>query len=287
MYADSYFALGSTHDVCQDYALAGVADDRVIDGRVVDDRPIGIAADGCSSSPHTDFGARFLAFGAREALRRSARGAFASGAVLPLACTLAGGMLPMRCLDATLGVVYGDAVPARIHAWLSGDGIIVARLRDGSGYPVTRVEFSGNAPGYLSYQLSSARFQELADGPGATRRVDELLLDPSFAELEAMWGDEQLSEQDPRSFWLYRGYEASKYDLVMVLTDGAQSFQRRVGGALEPVPLHDVLREVLAFKGMKGRFVARRLKRFLGRYCAEHGWSHADDFAVAAVYAGG
>ena len=46
--ADSYFCIGSTHDVCQDYAISSP------------DRLRAIISDGCSSAPDTDFGSRLL-----------------------------------------------------------------------------------------------------------------------------------------------------------------------------------------------------------------------------------
>jgi hypothetical protein len=277
MHSDAFFRRGATHDVCQDYALAGE----------VNGRAFGIVSDGCSSSEHTDFGARFLAFGAREALRQSPASRFCAEAVLPLACASVGKMVPMGCLDATLGLVYADE--CRFRVWLSGDGVVVARRRDGE-YWVLQVEFSGNAPGYLSYLLDGRRFHALTQehGPGGIRQVLSATLSQAFKETAtAQWKAEPLTPS-PQSFWLDLPCPTDLYDLVMVLSDGALSFQRKAdSGHLEAVPLNEVLSHVLAFKGMSGRFVARRCKRFLERYCQEHGWSHGDDFGVAAVYAGG
>jgi hypothetical protein len=276
MHADSYFALGSTHDVCQDYALAGDAHGYAF----------GVVADGCSSSPHTDFGARLLAYGAQSVMLAYPSRLHRLG-ILPLACTSLGHLVPSRCLDATLMAVY-DA-DGFISAHVAGDGVVVARRLDGT-HEVHEIEFSGNAPAYLSYQLDGSRLAALIgeDGPGGVREVTSSALAADFTQTEQEWiNDGAIDGDDPNSYWWWLPFSVEEYDLVAVMTDGAQSFQRRAGGALEPVPLNEVLREVLAFKGMKGRFVARRLKRFLGRYCAEHGWSHADDFAVAAIYAGG
>ena len=60
MTADAYFAIGRTHDVCQDYALAS------------DDVPKtwALVSDGCSSSPASDIGARLLGRAAAHALER-------------------------------------------------------------------------------------------------------------------------------------------------------------------------------------------------------------------------
>jgi hypothetical protein len=58
MKADSYFEIGSTHQVCQDYALAYASDDFAY----------AIMSDGCTSSLNTDIGARLVSVIARDAI---------------------------------------------------------------------------------------------------------------------------------------------------------------------------------------------------------------------------
>jgi len=55
MNADSYFEIGSTHLVCQDYALSGLYKDMCY----------GIVSDGCSSAENSEIGAQILCHGAR------------------------------------------------------------------------------------------------------------------------------------------------------------------------------------------------------------------------------
>jgi hypothetical protein len=78
------------------------------------------------------------------------------------------------------------------------------------------------------------------------------------------------------------------FDLVVIMSDGVQSFQRMVntGTSLAPqrVPVEDVVAQVLAVKGTKGEFMVRRCQRFLGRFCAKNNWSHTDDFSAAAIW---
>ena len=55
MNSDSYFEIGSTHLVCQDYALSGS----------FKDMHYGIVSDGCSSAEHSEIGAQILCHVAR------------------------------------------------------------------------------------------------------------------------------------------------------------------------------------------------------------------------------
>jgi hypothetical protein len=91
--------------------------------------------------------------------------------------------------------------------------------------------------------------------------------------------------RDHETFWCIERFNRSHFDMVAVLSDGVHSFQKKnVLGQLENIPLQEVLQQLMQLKSVKGEFVTRRCKRFLNKYCAEHGWSHYDDFAMAAVY---
>lgn len=59
---DAFFTIGKTHTVCQDYAHAGF-----IPGT---DQAYAIVSDGCSGSPDTDFGSRFMVTAAIQVLAK-------------------------------------------------------------------------------------------------------------------------------------------------------------------------------------------------------------------------
>src|ERR1043166_7427722 len=150
--ADSVFRIGSTHAVCQDYAVAGDCTAAIsrADGACAPRGPYAILSDGCSSSPDTDTGARLLVKAA-ERLLREAGGAGALG----LARVPAGGAgpppprggppgPPPQAVDATLltAPLCGD----ELIVGCSGDGVVCLQTREGAldvysvsypaGYPV-------------------------------------------------------------------------------------------------------------------------------------------------------
>ena len=59
MNADSTFTIGSSHQVCQDYAVAGLRNDRGLASQR-NRLAYAVVSDGCSSSIDSDFGSRLL-----------------------------------------------------------------------------------------------------------------------------------------------------------------------------------------------------------------------------------
>jgi hypothetical protein len=82
-------------------------------------------------------------------------------------------------------------------------------------------------------------------------------------------------------------FNSSLYDLVLLMSDGVESFQRKnEKGILEPVPMIEVIEQILKLKGMKGEFLKRRCNKFFNKFCQQNGWQNNDDFSVAGIYLG-
>jgi hypothetical protein len=83
---------------------------------------------------------------------------------------------------------------------------------------------------------------------------------------------------------------ARDYEYAALFSDGVHSFystrRTETGRGVEAVPFDEVLRGLVSFKGSRGAFVERRVKRFL-KDCQASGRQHADDLAVAALHLGG
>ncbi|MCC2672541.1 MAG: hypothetical protein K0Q72_5013 [Armatimonadetes bacterium] len=268
MNADCGFRLGSRHTVCQDYAVAGGGGAAYV-----------ILADGCSSSPDTDIGARLVVKAAERQFLESGDLPDPERVIrqaLPLAADL--GLAP-ECLDATLlsAVVTGD----QWSAALCGDGVLAWQDRQGRIH-VRSVSYSGGYPDYPSYLCDAARRRTFEALPDNRRTVERWVLEPSGQ-----------AHQDPASCSASGAYRESgsvaEVAWLALLSDGAASFLQRPregDGTARPVSLPDVLRELLAFKSFPGVFVQRRLARFAQR-CAERAWSHQDDLSLAAIRIGG
>jgi hypothetical protein len=275
---DAFFTIGKGHEVCQDYAVAG-------EGRAM-------LADGCSSSPNTDVGARLLchALYANSSLGGLRPGGYfprdfdANHAAACAAFSAAFLTLPLAALDATLLYVheeYSPSSPSRtqvvgMRAAMYGDGCIVARRRGTQDYVAVLTEYSANAPYYLSYavpgRLSGTAYRDSNPGEIQRRRfgpAESTALEPQSISFEGP-GVNGYMEVFPRE----------DYDLVLLLSDGVTRFRQADGTS---VPPELVIAELLAVKQFTGAFIQRRAARFL-RDCPKWGWSWHDDFSVAAIY---
>jgi hypothetical protein len=266
MHADAHFAIGKTHKVCEDYALAGQANDHAF----------AIVSDGCSSSPDTDFGSRLMARAARSGLMRFGdrfdpeRAAWvAQGWQESL------GLVP-NALDATLLVAF-ETSHKTIRIVVVGDGVVAGRRRDTGLIDYWAVRYPAGAPGYLTYLLNPEREKLFLEHTDGIRQVDVswghtdtgITAETRWDEVGPVW----TLDRDP-----------AVYDLIAVMSDGAESFQRFAGTRLENIPVREVLDQVMTVKGSTGEFMRRRVGKFLSKFCVQNGWQHYDDFAVAALF---
>ncbi|KKN66623.1 hypothetical protein LCGC14_0469580 [marine sediment metagenome] len=269
MNVDAYFTIGKTHEVCEDYALCSCAGDN----------NFAVLSDGCSGSPRTDFGARFLVLATERWLKLKNKTAGEIRDLPNNALRIAHSMvkvasLPSECLDATLAYIFTDELYANVL--LAGDGVVAARRRSG-GVEVYCVDYISGAPAYLNYQSDSGR------------RALYLNQDEGFETLAYLPGKDVKVSHGKGLKPHYFIFDLERYDLVAVMSDGAMSFQRVVMNSLgtskhfENIPTIEVVEELMAVKSSAGKFVARRCKRFL-KQCAKKGWHHNDDLSMAALY---
>jgi serine/threonine protein phosphatase PrpC len=275
MNANGAFVIGRTHDVCQDYASAGF----------LQEGAFAVVADGCSSSPDTDVGARLLVKAAEllvekldthsedtvEWYHATAVGqAFAHADVLGV---------DSRCVDATLLTVRARG--RQFIATCFGDGAIVLKDRAGeiTAYSIT---FTESFPRYPSYFADIRRLAALDARLGNIKEVTKTRLAPDGRVLLR-----ETSTSD-RSIEIVSG-SIDEFTLVAVMSDGINSFTTTVASETsrrsERLGLEIVLPELVAFKSPTGAFVQRRLNRFRAD-CRKRGWHHLDDLAVAAIHLG-
>lgn len=278
MNSDCAFAIGKAHRICQDYAVAGPENQGTEDaGAFV------LLADGCSSSPDTDIGARLLVKAAQNRLpgpfdAPAVWGAYHDAALHQAAASARALALRPTCLDATLLTV--TAADGAFAACCSGDGVVVLGRQDRQ-LEVHTVSYAAGYPDYPSYRLDSGRRGQWEAQPGNEKRVE-------CWTLGADGRAEQSECAGRRDYELFTG-TANEYRFVAVLSDGVQSFteMHETDTSRTPrlVPLAEVLPPLLAFKGRRGRFVERRVTAFF-KECHARRWQHADDFSLGVVWLG-
>jgi len=289
MDSDAFFTIGKTHKVCQDYAKAGTLERC---------GAYAIVSDGCSGSPDTDFGARFITMAAvndrhihsAEVLRFYLSPLFDATEVARQAKEMIRSPLNPSCIDATCLGIFEEAGGVFVVA--AGDGVILAKKRDGT-VEVVDIDFNG-APGYPSYLVYPARLDAYYKEGYGERIVTRTLgwvngsdWDPSketkhrFTPVAAWVEDLKTEVLDGPFVRLW--FPKADYELVMVVSDGIHSFQD--AATLERVPMLEIVPNLIGIKSYAGEFVARRVIAF-EKLCAKKGWHHNDDLGVAAVYLG-
>jgi len=254
MNSDSFFSIGKTHSICQDYSEHG-------DGFVV-------LSDGCSTAKDSQIGAMLLCRCARRLIEV---GLFKNDAVT--ACKVAARdalhlsrllRLPVESTYATLGAVQLDGDSFR--AVLFGDGVVASRIRGTGTWDVRAHEFMSGAPFYPAYDLDETTKAEYQRQFG----------------MVGIYGD-------ARKMPFVWSFPKAEYDAVAVMSDGSSSFMQAIVGPIskrtEKVSVRDVLTEVLNFKNFNGQFVQRRCKAAMKRF-AEEGIANIDDFSIGVVYDG-
>ncbi len=274
MNSDCAFTIGKTHRVCQDYAVAGQRGGEG-EGAFV------LLADGCSSSPDSDIGARLLV----KAAQRLVPGPSAAPADWDAAhdaaihrAVEAVRTLGLRpdCLDATLLTV--TAAGGVFTACCYGDGVVALGRRDGR-IEVHAVSYAASCPNYPSYRLNSDRRAQWEAQPDNEKRVTRWTLGADGVT-------DKTTCLSRRDYELFKG-TADEYRFAAVLSDGIQSFtetcETDTARTPRPVPLTTILPPLLAFKGSRGQFVQRRVTAFF-KECHLRRRHHGDDFSLGVVW---
>ncbi len=266
MNSDAAFAIGKTHQICQDYAAAKMA---------ATGRHMVALADGCSSSPHSDIGARLLAQTALNAPENfDGEPAFFERALRQSAACVDLMRLDPVCLDATLLVI--QAAKERFTLACYGDGVLCLGRRGGV-LDLYSVAFESGYPGYSSYQLDVKRAGQWARQDGGSRTLTR-------------WTGTGEAQTRPIPEAVVRlSGRCADYAFAAVLSDGVHSFsevrETETSKVVRPVSIWAAATRLLAFKSAKGQFVQRRLAAF-GRECQAQNWQHSDDLSVGAVWLG-
>ncbi|MCK5616440.1 protein phosphatase 2C domain-containing protein [Candidatus Pacearchaeota archaeon] len=274
MNSDSYFQIGHSHRICEDYALSGTTKDGGY---------YAVIADGCSQSKEhdpnakTDIGARILAHCAVAVINE------VFGYVMPSTKhthRIIGGLtinraqrtikdlgLPQSSLDATLiitvALLHGEPL-----VLFYGDGTVVFE-KDGieTQYDVS---YPSGAPYYLSYLLDDKRREGYFAKFGDVYKIEKhgltnkLTVEDTCEEF-SIKEDEVLFQEEA--------------DTVTITSDGIETFEY-LKASDEPLPAE--IAEVTTFVSKRGEYVKRNMLWLASRN-AKRGIVHQDDFSMASI----
>lgn len=271
----SYYRIGKTHKVCQDYTLSG---------ENLNKQPFCIVSDGCSSSPDTDFGSRILCKNAELLLKESCLDVYESSDAF-LECLKTIKILSSvsiknipgleeECLDCSLLFAYKTDTHFRVVA--SGDGSIVVKHK-GGGLSYYEISYKDNAPEYLNYINRPERHKMLKDSYDCTKTIK--------FEDDSGKGYERTSD----TFCELFDFPIDFCEFVAISSDGISTFYKEVPEtydieAMKKVSINpvEVAKEMLNFKTTSGQFVERRCTRMFKDF-DQTGIYHSDDFSVGVI----
>lgn len=271
---DSFFTMGKRHFICEDYVLTSA------DGKTV------FLSDGCSSSPHTDIGARFLCLCGMKAIE-SCRHLATTKAVsayleLGLSTIMEAGDLidkfseiPKEALDATLITAFVSEHNSYVYIYMYGDGNIALRFKDGP-IIVNNYSFLDSAPYYLNYQLPINQSRLTAYRKAM---AEQKVLTHSEIIGGKVGNIEKLEQDSP----IICRIDTNNLEMVAIMSDGVESFSGiNTEGC---IPVYEVITELLNFKTTKGQFVKRTARAAIKRYAKDQVY-HSDDLSVAVMLFG-
>ncbi len=278
MNVDSFFTIGSTHKVCQDYVIS------LNETHGINEGPFIALSDGCSSSPDTDFGSRILV--------KAIQSLYCTQGIYPGDKSITELIwqkavnsmnsingLTLYCLDATLLFAYKE--DKNINVVMIGDGTVSAKTKDGTMDTKT-IEYKGNAPLYLSYLHSNPKRMEQR-----SKEFDctKIITETSYKKGNEVTWMESKSTNNIERF----SFPIEDYEYISLFTDGVSSFvKQEVSGGTktqQTIPEYIVVEEATGFKNNGGEFVRRRCQRFFSDWNAI-GSKALDDFTMATIYTG-
>ena len=251
---DSYFTIGSSHKICQDYARH----------EMFGDAEVIVVSDGCSTAKDTDIGARLIS---KMLLCKKT----------PVEMTDALNTLeiPRESLLCTL--LSAKRLDDETEIFLSGDGFCVVEYDWG----IDLIEFGSEdgAPYYLAY----TEIEELKDlyikhfGNENYYKITKWKRDDINMKEVSVGLKKFIIESEPYQFFTI----ANNYKTISLFSDGLKSF---TSGKQQMTPL-EAVQHFLDIKVYNGEFVFRTCRRAL-KDLKELGFVNHDDFAMATIYKG-
>ncbi|MCF8019875.1 MAG: protein phosphatase 2C domain-containing protein [Vallitaleaceae bacterium] len=259
---DTFLKIGDSHKVCEDYVIQGSTP-----------FPYIILSDGCSSSDNTEMGARILCHLAKQYLTYRGDNLYGldyhklgQWVIHNAELTARQLGLKVSSLDATLIVSY--EIDSVVYVHMYGDGVVVAKDRDG-GIGVDFIEFTNNAPYYLTYLLDDFR-DHIYHTNKNSKSLNAINPNGRTSNIELAYDHKVILK-----------YETMSCPTIFICSDGIQSFIKKDPSQRDIFPVEAIVPDMMAFKNTKGEFLKRRLKRAL-KTLNNDGIVHYDDLSIGA-----
>jgi len=289
MNSDSYFEIGASHLVCQDYALSGCSDDKRLYYTII--------SDGCSGSKNSEIGAQILCHIAKYYLLMFYRNEIVERSDFSILKKLLQESIYKRAeelrilynldstdLDATLFIscmideplILEKISSIRNYVFCWGDGFILCNYPEQiEGY---QIEYESGAPFYLSY-LNKMRFESYKKSFDNSKMIIKhfKIKDNSFEIMEENFFD----------FFHWPSYDLSqlKYDntnlmkSIVISSDGLSTFKDE---NKKLIPMKNMVNEFLGYKRITGEFVKSNML-FMRRRHQHEKKTHFDDISCGII----
>jgi hypothetical protein len=292
MNTDCYFEIGSSHQICQDYAYSGQEFNF----------SYAVISDGCSASGKhgpVDFGARLIVHSYINQIIESKNGIFldkeegvfteensvgniyfrnALKNIAKLSLSRCGQSIRMLNLsEATLDCTLLSIVSDGKNTFYSifGDGLII--FYTNKNIYVIEVDFPSSAPFYLSYGENKIREEAYFREFDLSKNYKRTKYNHNWEVVEFVEKSIDCSEVLAGKFYLrddeYLIFAAVTSDGYMTYFDERER---------EYMDCPSVLKEMFGYKNFNGEFVKRRMLSFK-RSCASRGIFHLDDVSIATI----
>lgn len=273
MNADHYFEIGSSHRVCQDYALSGV-----FMPEELDDLAYAIVSDGCSGAAHSEIGAQILCHAAKyyidlyyfsglfQIQNLSIISKALEKSILQKADELRKGyVIDQAALQATLMIAIATAGRQLVFVW--GDGIIIEHYKDNAKVynVITEIDYETNAPYYLATN-PDAYAKKFSDTVKTLKRRTD---DDNFTQ-EEKW---------PYDAPYFKEHFGPTLQSITLCSDGIKSYQDE---KRKPIEIASMVPQFMDYPDYNGPFVQRNMI-FLKRTMEKQKWSHHDDISSACI----
>lgn len=276
MNADVFFTMGSTHKICQDYAVSH-SDEKF---------PFAILSDGCSSAIDTDFGSRLLVKATQPdiyqynwdydlLLYNAIKNAHTFCRTLSLAD---------ESLCATLMIAKLEDNFFRILC--AGDGYIAAKRPNGT-IDVYEFAFEQGAPYYLRYELNpeikNGYFEKFGD------KTEVLCNQTSYTiNANGVISAKKITACNVTKSNIHFevAFPIAEFEAVAIMSDGVGSFVKQTNTLTTKnnalVPAEEIIKELMAFKSYAGGFVQRRCQKAFKKF-KDQGMQNCDDVSIAVI----